>query len=190
MSNVECNNLNLKKLIESFWKYYKENSIEIYNEFSLQHELGIFLRNKLPNYKVQFERNINYFYNHENTIKKEMDIVIFSQDYKEKYAIELKYPKNGQYPEQMFSFIKDIKFMEQLKELGFNRTYVMTVVDDHNFYSGQYGDNIYKFFRGNETIHGIISKPTGSKDEKIEINGEYIIYWSGIDNYKYYLVEI
>ena len=90
----------------------------------------------------------------------------------------------------MFSFVKDIKFMEQLKELGFNQTYVMTVVDDHNFYSGKYEDNIYKFFRGNETIHGIISKPTGSKDEIININGEYKIYWTSIDNYMYYLIEI
>lgn len=38
------------------------------------------------------------------------------QDIDEIYAIELKYPKNGQYPEQMYSFIKDIKFMQQVKE--------------------------------------------------------------------------
>lgn len=41
----------------------------------------------------------------------------------EHYAIELKYPLNGQYPEQMFSFVKDIKFMEEMKELGFNEAY-------------------------------------------------------------------
>ena len=28
--------------------------------------------------------------------------------------MELEYPVNGQYPEQMYSFIKDIAFMEQL----------------------------------------------------------------------------
>ena len=85
--------IKLKNLIESFWAYYKENNIEIYNEFALQHKLGIYLRYKLPNYKVQFERNIGYFYKSSKTVKKEIDIVIFSKDLKEKYAIELKRPK-------------------------------------------------------------------------------------------------
>lgn len=43
-----------------------------------------------------------------------MDIVIYNES--EKYAIELKYPQNGQYPEQMFSCVKDIKFMEELRK--------------------------------------------------------------------------
>jgi len=183
--------IKLKNLIESFWSYYKQNNIEIYNEFSLQHELGIYLRNNLPNYKVQFERNIGYFYQSSKTVKKEIDIVIFSNDLKEKYAIELKCPKNGQYPEEMYSFIKDIKFMEQVKELGFNDTFVLILVEDHNFYSGKYtkGD-IYSYFRGKEIIHGDIIKPTGSKNEKIEINGNYKIEWKNIDSHKYYIVDL
>lgn len=108
--------MDLKELINNFWDYQKKNNIELYNEISFQHELGIYLRNNLPNYKIQFERNISYFFNNvKDTKKKEIDIVIFKDDFSEKYAIELKYPKNGQYPEQMFSFIKDIKFMEQAK---------------------------------------------------------------------------
>lgn len=184
-------NLKLKNIIESFWIYYKENNIEIYNEFSLQHELGIYLRNELPNYKVQFERNIGYFYQNSKTVKKEIDIAIFSKDFNEKYAIELKCPKNGQYPEEMYSFIKDIKFMEEVKELGFNDTFVMTLVEDHIFYSGKYAkSDIYSYFRGNEIIHGDIIKPTGSKFEKLEIKGSYKIEWKNIDNYKYYIVDM
>lgn len=34
-------------------------NIDLYNEFSLQHELGIFLREALTPYKVQFERNVS-----------------------------------------------------------------------------------------------------------------------------------
>ena len=50
----------MKKIIDSFVAEIKSKSIEIYNEFSLQHELGILLRNKINNKKVQFERNVGY----------------------------------------------------------------------------------------------------------------------------------
>ena len=107
--------LNLRQLVDDFFLFIQSKSIEIYNEFSLQHELGIFLREKLPDYRIQFERNVSYFTPDNKTIKKEIDIIIFNEDKSEKYAIELKCPLNGQYPEQMYSFVKDIKFMEELK---------------------------------------------------------------------------
>lgn len=93
-----------------------DKDIDIYNEFSLQHELGIYLRSVLPQYKIQFEQNVSFFTNDIKIIKREIDISIFTQDKREKYAIELKCPLNGQYPEQMYSFTKDIKFMEELIE--------------------------------------------------------------------------
>lgn len=176
----------MKTLIEEFFKEAIENNIEIYNEFSLQHELGIFLRNSLPEYKVQFERNISFF-GISGTIKKEIDIVIYNDN--EKHAIELKYPVNGQYPETMFSFIKDIKFMEQLKENGFNSTYAVTLVDDHNFYEGTKVDGIYAYFRNRKIINGLISKPTGKKDESFTVNGSYNISWKPLEKYHYYIVE-
>ena len=117
MSNIMENSIT--PVIETFWKYIQENNIEIYNEFSLQHELGIYLRNKLPEYKIQFERNVTFFQDKmsnfqtvEKYIKHEIDITIFNYELTECYAIELKYPRNGQYLESMYSFIKDIKFME------------------------------------------------------------------------------
>lgn len=45
--------------------------------------------------------------------------MIFNHDKTEKYAIEIKFPTNGQYPEQMFIFCKDIKFLEELKNNDF-----------------------------------------------------------------------
>lgn len=114
--------LNLSPYIIDFFNYAKTNEIDLYNEFSLQHELGIYLRNVLSEYKVQFERNISFFTTDNNTIKKEIDISIFSEDKDEKYAIELKFPNNGQHPEQMYSFVKDVKFMEEVKERGFTKT--------------------------------------------------------------------
>lgn len=125
--------LNLRQLVDDFFLFIQSKSIEIYNEFSLQHELGIFLREKLPDYRIQFERNVSYFLINSKTIKKEIDISIFNDDKSERYAIELKHPLNGQYPEQMYSFVKDVKFMEQLKENGFTKTAVVVLVSDRPF---------------------------------------------------------
>ena len=183
--------MDIKSLLINFWKYRKENNIEIYNEFSLQHELGIYLRNNLPEYKVQFERNVSFFFGKADTRKKEMDIVIYKADMSERYAIELKYPKNGQYPETMFAFIGDIKFMERVKELGFNKTFVMTFVDDHLFYEGSDNSEIYSFFRAGKEINGTIQKPTGKKDDFITLDGSYKIHWNKLDNGEhYYLLEL
>ena len=53
--------MNIQNKIESFISKLKDASADIYNEFSLQHELGIFLRKSINDKKIQFERNISYF---------------------------------------------------------------------------------------------------------------------------------
>lgn len=53
--------MQLDLLITEFARTVTSGAIEIYNEFSLQHELGIFLRMELPGRKVQFERNVSHF---------------------------------------------------------------------------------------------------------------------------------
>ena len=91
--------MDIVSLLEEFVDLIRNEEVEVYNEFSLQHELGIFLRAKLTENKVQFERNTKFF-GITGTVKHEIDIVIYNEN--EKYAIELKYPLNGQYPEQMY----------------------------------------------------------------------------------------
>lgn len=177
--------MNIEQLLNEFLELIAVGNIEIYNEFSLQHELGIYLREQLTEYKVQFERNAKFF-GISGTVKHEIDIVIYNEQ--ERHAIELKYPLNGQYPEQMYSFIKDIKFMEELKDAGFDSTYCLTLVQDKNFYSGQKQDGIYSYFRGNEKVHGTIIKPTGMKEEQLNINGSYTINWKECSDKKYYLI--
>ena len=184
----------LEELIDSFTFLIKNGEIEIYNEFSLQHELGIYLRNKIADssYKVQFERNVSYFgINKGNLVKKEIDISIFNEDKSKKYAVELKYPRNGQYPESMFSFTKDIKFCEQLTQSGFNGAFAFTIVDDTGFYQGAFDEGIYKHFRNSHPLAGTIIKPTGLRNEIIPLNGKYSVTWKDIvDSYKYYTVVI
>jgi hypothetical protein len=178
------------KTIEMFIDLVKHRKIEIYNEFSLQHELGIMLRCQLPDWNVQFERNVGFFFPAGKFIKKEIDISIFSPDKsKLRYAIELKYPRNGQYPEQMYSFCKDIQFIEELKQAGFEKAFLVVFADDPLFYSGK-GDGIYGHFRKGNTLHGLVSKPTGEKGETLKLSGSYRVQWASVaGSLKYALIE-
>jgi hypothetical protein len=170
--------MKLERQIEDFVKVVSSGSIEIYNEFSLQHELGIFLRNHLSGCKIQFERNVSHFNLQKSSLeKKEIDISITSESSGEHLSvIELKYPRNGQVPESMFSFCKDIAFLEQLVSSGFQSAYFLALADDPLFYSGNCS-GIYGHFRGGKPIMGKITKPTGSKDKEIDIIGSYTANW-------------
>lgn len=182
----------LAALVTQFAASVASGSTEIYNEFSLQHELGVFLRRELSQYKVQFDRNVRYFAPQSaGFVKREIDISVFAPDKSElKYAIELKYPRNGQYPEQMFSFCKDIAFLEQMKAVGFSRAALLIFVDDPLFYRGS-GEGIYGLFRAGRPITGRVQKPTGAKNEHVEISGSYVVSWTPVlQKMHYTLVEV
>ena len=181
----------MNALIDKFIGAVSKGYVEVYNEISLQHELGFFLRSYLPKHKVQFERNVSYFFpNKKIFTKREIDISIFSPDKRDlKHVFELKFPRNGQYPEQMYSFCKDIAFIEELKESGFRQAHLIIFADDHLFYEG-ITEGIYGFFRGGIALHGTVQKPTGKKDTNVFIKGRYNVRWSSIiDHLKYTLIE-
>ncbi len=207
--------MNLKELIEEFIVKINDDEVEIYNEFSLHHELGIFLREKLKDsdYKVEFERNVSFFTGNKDTVKKEIDIVIYRTNNEDKkkdiHAIELKFPRdnNGQCPEQMYSFIKDIKFMEELKGRGFKKTYCLTIVDNKNFYSkdgcrggrSEETQKMYDRFRNgklNINKDEEMPHPTGEKNRNpIKLINNYTNEWKTFKNkklekWRYYLIEI
>lgn len=181
----------MRKILQEFVKSVAQGRVEIYNEFSLQHEFGIHLRKKFPDMKIQFERNVtSLFQQTSHFIKKEIDICVCSQDQIQKHsAFELKFPRNGMYPEEMFSFCKDIIFTEQLKRAGFLKTYFIVFVDDRLFYEGS-AEGIYAYFRGGLSLSGTIPKPTGNKQTSIVISGNYTINWETVGNgMKYAFVE-
>lgn len=165
--------------IVNFFRRIGDGDVEIYNEFSLQHELGIHLRAALPGgFRLQFERPTSYFpIKTKEYIKKEIDITIFRPEEPPAVAMELKFPRNGQYPEQMYAACKDIMFLEQLADAGFKQCIFTMAVDDHLFYEGQLKSGIYSYFRNREPIHGTIVKPTGANDSFILIEGSYVISW-------------
>ena len=171
--------IDVKKEVEAFFERVAHGAIEIYNECSLQHELGIFLRSATTaeRFKVQFERPVNFFGLSKSAfVKNEIDLAVFTPDKAERVAIEVKFPRNGQYPEQMFSFCKDIAFVEQLVAAGFNSGFFVVAADDPLFYKGSQA-GIYAHFRGNAALHGTVVKPTGKRDETIQICGSYRVHW-------------
>jgi hypothetical protein len=176
----------LSKAIDDFFTIYvSTKSISLYNEISLQLELGLYLRNLYPKYKVEFERNIKDFAKRGfSYVKKEIDLVISDGD--EEYAIELKFPRNGQYPEEMFEFIKDIQFMEEVKaHAGFKEAYCVTLVDDTNFWStGRAKTKLYQYFRQPVVPipNGVqILRPTKKKGiPSVKVDHDYLINWEPI----------
>jgi hypothetical protein len=179
----------LKKFVDEI----AQGKIDLYNEPGIKYELAIYLRGCLGNkYKIQVERNIDYFdLEKDHYLKKEMDIVIFTPDKKDCRCIEVKFPTQGQHPEQMFSACKDVRFLEQLVESGFAHCYFMMFADDHLFYIDKGGSKIFKMFRNEKVIKGEIRKPTGKKDEVLTLQREYKIEWRTLmDSLRYFLIEV
>jgi hypothetical protein len=183
----------MRAILSEFVYDIAQGRIEIYNEFSLQHEFGIHLRGKFPDMKVQFERNVSALFSATSQfIKREIDISVISTDESHKHSVlELKFPRNGQHPEQMFKFCQDIAFVEQLKNAGFANAYFLAVVDDKLFYDGPDKTGIYSYFRDGRTLRGMIEKPTGAKDKTVTIGGQYQVKWEAVGNgMKYAFLEV
>ncbi len=150
------------KLISAGEKSSNNYECNIYNEISLQHELGKYLEKKLQGqYKIFYEKNI-YDTKEEakkhQFVKKEIDIVIVNaKNENEKYAIELKFSKgeNARTPENLYDYIKDIKFMETVKKVkNFTNVYNFIIANSQKYYKYELnknesinGYNIYKMFR-------------------------------------------
>lgn len=134
----------------------------IYNEFSLQHELGIKLRDELEgNCLVQFERNLLSFKNlpqkyktmdkekevinkgevREAFKKSEIDILVVNKDDKddtnEKYAIELKYHRKemGEVPDFLYNCVVDMWFVKRMVENNvIKKGFCVVVTEDKGIY--------------------------------------------------------
>jgi hypothetical protein len=168
----------LAALIEPFLHGLASGQVEIYNEFSLQHGLGFFLRQALPSLKVQFERNVRFFFPAlSNFVKREIDIAIFQPDSSApQWAIELKSPRNKQYPEQMFSFCRDVLFAEQLRAAGFAHAGLVLFAEDKLFWQGAQ-EGIYRFFRSTAPLEGVIVHQQAPKTKPSSFPGA--IPWNG-----------
>lgn len=93
----------------------------------------------------------------------------------------------------MYSFVKDIRFMEELKESGFTKNAVVVLVTNKPFYEGRNDRGIYKYFRDENRIYGDVFKPTGEMEGKncISLKGDYNFLWESLGNdKKYFMIEV
>jgi len=196
----------------------------IYNEFSLQHELGTYIKKEVDaETKVEYERHRDYFTDKDKDKpakkgdKKEIDITVYNKE-EPLIFIELKFPRNGQVPVQLYSFCKDIQFLEQLNSLAAatdntNAFFVALInVDDKGSKSFIMGERkslkpIYTYFRKEGKfnyleptveikveINGVIENPIRTnKDEdedehKVTLRGKYNVTWKRIKESNFYYI--
>ena len=168
----------------------KKNDIKryVYNEFSLQHELGNYLRYILNKEKkewiIKFEYNIENLEKNKKieTCKKEIDILAINKNTNDKYAIELKYLKNKAIPKRMFKCIEDMKFMNQvLNYEKVKRTYCVAITEDVGFYYGNINKYTSKLIQAyKEKIKSLEKNLDEHNKEKIKMIQELI---NNKDNY-------
>jgi hypothetical protein len=111
---------NVEALVERFFESLSDPAAVLYNEASLQHELAFFLRPQLPDgWRLYFERPVASFRpGAARLVKKEIDLALADPAGGAVIAIEMKCPRQGQHPEQMFRACQDLLFLEQLVSAG------------------------------------------------------------------------
>jgi hypothetical protein len=162
------------------------------NEANLQHRLALYLTKTLPHgSQLIFEWPVHGILpNAPRLVKKEIDLVVRSPDTNETFAIELKCPRQGQYPEQMFKLCQDLQFLEQLVEHGCDGGVFAMHVVDPLFYSSGSKAGIYAHFRGGVPLTGRVQKPTGARDEEARLSGTYVPTWSECGGSGRYWVQV
>ena len=162
----------------------------IYNEASFQHELALYIRSRLPNkWRLYMERPASMLRTAAvGLTKKEIDLAVVDLTDDAVVAVELKCPRRGQHPEQMFKACQDIEFLEQLNRAGFAGGIFAMHVNDPLFYERGIKEGIYGAFRGEGVLHGRIRKPTGARDAAATLHGTYSPYWNvGSGTHRYWI---
>ena len=162
------------EVIKKFFRSPPKDVGSIYNERSLQLEIGYLLR--CEGFEVQFERPFNAERPTESTKPPKTNLDLFVIVQQETTAIELKVPLNKRHPETLYDYCADLEFVEALIRSGqvqFGLCLMMT--NDPVFWqdSGR-GSEIHNYFRRNgEILTGTIGKPTGARDTNIVLTGRY-----------------
>jgi hypothetical protein len=182
----------ISQLVIQFTKSIASGGTRIYNEFSPQHETRNIPTRGNAQPEIEFERSVTFFFpSSRSFMKRELAISVYCPDKSGlNYAIELKYPRNGQYPESMYSFRKDVAFAEELRNAGFRACGLLIFADDSLFYAGS-RDGICSYFRAGKPIHGWIRKPIGRRDSQTNVAGTYSATWHTVlDSLRYSVIEV
>lgn len=185
--------------IASYLNEPGENAGPVYNERSLQLEMGFALRR--DGFQVEFERPFRVPRLEGSTLKPKLNLDLLVRQGADVAAVELKVPLSGRHPETMYDFCADIEFVESLKRAQVaNHGFCLLLTRDQAFWtdSGR-GSEIHDAFRRAESIvSGTVYKPTGARDTNVVLGGSYNLpgMWSSrassrlMANVKYLLVEV
>lgn len=195
--------MNFPTTIERFVEFARSTDLDIYNEFALQFELSFFLKKALgKDFKIQLERNISYLNLGTDLVKKEIDIIVFRNiaSLSDLIVVELKaiIDQKIARPISIFNWIKDIKFLEQLKSSGVGYCYSLFVTDNEKLLSEGTTSNSSTTLRllpdfRQRRIHGTYSThATQSKESKtISLDSDYTFKWKKfVHGQRYFLIEV
>lgn len=199
--------MSFEHTIKEFMKDLPSISGRISNEAALQFELAYCLRKMMgqnSEYTLFFEKNAYQLCNETKGVlrKTEIDISIIQKKITNDIeiddrmcAIELKFPRNKRYPEEMFMFVEDVKFLEQLIcKCKFREAYSIVLVDDLLFTDKSESKRIlrkgiYAPFRNHEKFEQEYEPPTKSKSKgTIKLSRSYEITWESLGNNLWYYI--
>ncbi|MBW7941455.1 MAG: hypothetical protein H3C64_03425 [Candidatus Kuenenia stuttgartiensis] len=178
----------------------------MYNEAGMQHELALYLRQQIGDkYIIRLEYPIGSAGISERLAKKEMDIYLQHRTTGKKYCIELKHTQGRSVPNRMFQAFTDVLFLEQLKEHGFDKGFLLFFTNGSRFWQeGQKARTLYQYFRGDrvtfsalyktDDIQEFISKKTDNKI-LIPLKHTYAAKWQDfmhntVNGWRYFIVEL
>ena len=166
----------MMEVIKNFFQAPPKEVGAIYNERSLQLEIGYFLRCK--GFNVEFERpfKVSRPQGSTKSPKTNLDLLVIGEN--EDVAIELKVPLNKRHPETFYDYCADIEFVEALVRTSkIDRGFCLMVTNDPVFWqdSGR-GSRIHDCFRRHgKILTGIVTKPTGAQDSAVVLTGRYAL---------------
>jgi hypothetical protein len=178
--------------LDDFFGLIKSGEIDIYNEASVQFELGWFLRLKYPTANISLERNVAYLgVDKSDFVKSEMDLFFNQAGEDLSSVVELKAPLNQSQvrPITVFEWIKDVKFLEQVTELGI-RCFSIFVTDHKGYFNnGRKTGRLLTDFRS-EKIQGSYHRyhKLSESNDIIVLDGSYTFDWKPLNNGLFYFV--
>jgi len=195
--------LKFSAAIEGFFDFARKNDLEIYNEFALQFELSFYLRETLgKGFKINLERNISYLGLQNDLVKKEIDILVLDDiaSLNNVIVVELKaiIDQNTTRPINIFNWVKDLKFLEQLKSAGVGKCYSLFVTNNEKLWTEtfKYRSNtklrLLPDFRSRKIYGTYSTHATPNKNNKtISLDSEYTFKWKKfVREQRYFLIEI
>ena len=175
--------------INSFFCLVANGHLDVTNQKKLQFELSKFLTDNLPGYQIYCSSFHRHFFDVKNLAKHRIDIVLKNKINNELIAINLNVLNKGTMNDELFKCVQNIKYMEQLSDIGFNKTYCLCLSLNVDYCVGNRKD-ICKYFQKSKIIHGKIYRDKNIDDRYFEIKKRYKIKWIENNNDTYfYLLE-